>query len=33
MIDFFASEEAAHVNGQVIAVGGAQSLYHPLMMK
>jgi NAD(P)-dependent dehydrogenase (short-subunit alcohol dehydrogenase family) len=33
MVAFFASEEAAHINGQVIAVDGAQSLYHPLMMK
>jgi NAD(P)-dependent dehydrogenase (short-subunit alcohol dehydrogenase family) len=33
MVAFFASQEAAHINGQVIAVDGAQSLYHPLMMK
>ena len=33
LVAFFASEEASHVNGQVIAVDGAQSLYHPLMMK
>jgi len=32
-VAFFASEEAAHINGQVIAVDGAQSLYHLLMMK
>jgi 3-oxoacyl-[acyl-carrier protein] reductase len=33
MVVFFAGEEAAHINGQVIAVDGAQSLYHPLAMK
>ena len=33
MVAFFAGEEAAHINGQVIAVDGGQSLYHPLMMK
>jgi NAD(P)-dependent dehydrogenase (short-subunit alcohol dehydrogenase family) len=30
LIAFFASEAAAHVTGQVVAVDGAQSLYHPL---
>jgi meso-butanediol dehydrogenase/(S,S)-butanediol dehydrogenase/diacetyl reductase len=30
---YFASDEAAHVTGQVVAVDGAQSLYHPLVMK
>jgi len=29
-IAFFASDGAAHVTGQVVAVDGAQSLYHPL---
>jgi NAD(P)-dependent dehydrogenase (short-subunit alcohol dehydrogenase family) len=29
-IAWLASEEAQHVTGQVIAVDGAQSLYHPL---
>jgi NAD(P)-dependent dehydrogenase (short-subunit alcohol dehydrogenase family) len=33
LVAYFASEEAAHVTGQVVAVDGAQSLYHPLMMK
>jgi NAD(P)-dependent dehydrogenase (short-subunit alcohol dehydrogenase family) len=33
LVAYFASEEAAHVTGQVIAVDGAQSLYHPLTMK
>jgi hypothetical protein len=33
MVAFFASPEAAHVTGQVVAVDGAQSLYHPLQMK
>ena len=30
LIAYFASEEAGHVTGQVVAVDGAQSLYHPL---
>jgi NAD(P)-dependent dehydrogenase (short-subunit alcohol dehydrogenase family) len=30
LIAYFASEAAAHVTGQVVAVDGAQSLYHPL---
>jgi len=33
LIRYFASDEAAHVTGQVVAVDGAQSLYHPLMAK
>lgn len=33
LVAYFASEESAHVTGQVIAVDGAQSLYHPLMVK
>jgi NAD(P)-dependent dehydrogenase (short-subunit alcohol dehydrogenase family) len=31
LVAYFASDEAAHVTGQVVAVDGAQSLYHPLM--
>lgn len=30
LIAYFASEESGHVTGQVVAVDGAQSLYHPL---
>jgi hypothetical protein len=30
---FFASDESAHVTGQVVMVDGAQSLYHPLALK
>jgi NAD(P)-dependent dehydrogenase (short-subunit alcohol dehydrogenase family) len=30
LIVYFASDEAAHVNGQVVSVDGAQSLFHPL---
>jgi NAD(P)-dependent dehydrogenase (short-subunit alcohol dehydrogenase family) len=33
LVAIFASDEAAHVTGQVVAVDGAQSLYHPLTMK
>jgi NAD(P)-dependent dehydrogenase (short-subunit alcohol dehydrogenase family) len=33
LVAYFASDEAAHVTGQVVAVDGAQSLYHPLTMK
>jgi NAD(P)-dependent dehydrogenase (short-subunit alcohol dehydrogenase family) len=33
LVAFLAGDEAAHLNGQVIAVDGAQSLYHPLMAK
>jgi NAD(P)-dependent dehydrogenase (short-subunit alcohol dehydrogenase family) len=33
LVAFFASEEAAHLTGQVVSVDGAQSLFHPLMMK
>jgi len=29
LVMFFASDESAHVTGQVVAVDGAQSLYHP----
>jgi 3-oxoacyl-[acyl-carrier protein] reductase len=33
LVAFFASEESGHITGQVVAVDGAQSLYHPLMVK
>jgi NAD(P)-dependent dehydrogenase (short-subunit alcohol dehydrogenase family) len=33
LVAYLASEEAGHVTGQVVAVDGAQSLYHPMMMK
>jgi len=33
LIAYFASDESAHVTGQVVSVDGAQSLYHPLMLK
>ena len=33
LIAHFASIESGHMTGQVIAVDGAQSLYHPLMVK
>jgi NAD(P)-dependent dehydrogenase (short-subunit alcohol dehydrogenase family) len=33
LVSYFASEEAAHVTGQVVAVDGGQSLYHPLTAK
>ncbi len=33
LIAYFASDEAAHVTGQVVTVDGAQSLYHPLTMR
>jgi len=29
LVAYFASDESAHVTGQVVAVDGAQSLYHP----
>lgn len=29
LVAFFASDESAHVTGQVVAVDGGQSLYHP----
>jgi NAD(P)-dependent dehydrogenase (short-subunit alcohol dehydrogenase family) len=30
LVAYFASEAAGHVTGQVVAVDGAQSLYHPM---
>jgi NAD(P)-dependent dehydrogenase (short-subunit alcohol dehydrogenase family) len=33
LVAFLAREESAHLTGQVIAVDGGQSLYHPLQMK
>jgi NAD(P)-dependent dehydrogenase (short-subunit alcohol dehydrogenase family) len=33
LVAFLASETSAHLTGQVVAVDGAQSLYHPLQMK
>jgi NAD(P)-dependent dehydrogenase (short-subunit alcohol dehydrogenase family) len=33
LVAFYASDEASHITGQVVSVDGAQSLYHPLMMK
>jgi NAD(P)-dependent dehydrogenase (short-subunit alcohol dehydrogenase family) len=30
---YFASDEAAHVTGQVVTVDGGQSLYHPFVAK
>jgi NAD(P)-dependent dehydrogenase (short-subunit alcohol dehydrogenase family) len=30
LVAYFASEAASHITGQVVAVDGAQSLYHPL---
>ncbi len=33
LVAYFASDEAAHITGQVVAVDGAQSLYLPLMAK
>jgi len=29
LVAYFASNESRHVTGQVVAVDGAQSLYHP----
>jgi NAD(P)-dependent dehydrogenase (short-subunit alcohol dehydrogenase family) len=33
LVAYLASQESGHVTGQVIAVDGAQSLYHPLTVK
>jgi len=33
LVAFFAREASAHITGQVVAVDGAQSLFHPLQMK
>lgn len=33
LVLYWASDEAAHVTGQVVAVDGGQSLYHPLSMR
>ena len=33
LVAYFASEEAAHITGQVVTVDGGQGLYHPLQMK
>ncbi len=33
LVLYFASDESAHVTGQVVTVDGAQSLYHPLTMR
>jgi NAD(P)-dependent dehydrogenase (short-subunit alcohol dehydrogenase family) len=33
LVAYLASDDARHVTGQVVAVDGAQSLYHPLMPK
>jgi len=33
LILYLAADESAHVTGQVLAVDGAQSLYHPLLLK
>jgi NAD(P)-dependent dehydrogenase (short-subunit alcohol dehydrogenase family) len=33
LVVFFAGEGSEHITGQVVAVDGAQSLYHPLQMK
>jgi hypothetical protein len=33
LVVFFAGEASEHITGQVVAVDGAQSLYHPLQMK
>ena len=32
LIAYFASDESAHVTGQVVAVDGGQSLHHPFQM-
>ena len=31
LVAYFASEEAAHVTGQIVSVDGGQSQFHPLM--
>ncbi len=33
LVAYFASDEAAHVTGQVVTVDGGQGLYHPLAAK
>jgi len=33
LVAYFGSDEAAHVTGQVVAVDGGQSLFHPLIAK
>jgi NAD(P)-dependent dehydrogenase (short-subunit alcohol dehydrogenase family) len=33
LVLYFASEAAAHITGQVVAVDGAQSIYHPLQTR
>jgi len=33
LVAFFAGDASAHITGQVVAVDGAQSLFHPLQMK
>jgi NAD(P)-dependent dehydrogenase (short-subunit alcohol dehydrogenase family) len=33
LVLYWASDEAAHVTGQVVAVDGGQSLYHPLSIR
>jgi NAD(P)-dependent dehydrogenase (short-subunit alcohol dehydrogenase family) len=33
LVIYFASDLSSHVTGQVIAVDGAQSLYHPMIIK
>ena len=33
LVAFFASEASGHITGQVVAVDGAQSLFHPLTLR
>ena len=33
LITFFASDQSAHITGQIVSVDGAQSLYFPFMPK